>query len=403
MGITQIKKLLILALFVKSIFTLKLREENSNNVKNSIKEQEQESEKIAGQLNGKINLKGTSGKHKKIHSSNTNNISSKSKVESRSKISPTESTEPQPTGNTKVQNYNSPILAELWVKYFKYTNSELNIKTPKNFFVNSGFYQQTRLFPNEDVSKGKEFIRNKNYFYLSVFKNALVFNSSKKIKMQRNVDIFNISDLANIYENANVAKGGIEDFGNFDEGFCLKFNTMDQKRSIYIVCMDSLSEKTKIKNLARALKIEDQHKNGIYLIDNADNQIQNKESISSLFGPKKEKDHSIIHETFADGYWIMLQNWSQCSLKCGGGISTLQRMCIPPKKGGKPCEGKAILTKSCNPQPCPRVYGTSENMENRKNTEVMKPIVKIMPFTNVPQRYTLCKIKESDMMIYFLA
>merc|ERR1711957_1009442 len=98
-----------------------------------------------------------------------------------------------------------------------------------------------------------------------------------------------------------------------------------------------------------------------------------------------------------------LQNWSQCSLKCGGGVSTLQRMCIPPKKGGKPCEGKAILTKDCNKQPCPSAYGKSENIENRKNTEVMKPIVKIMPFTNTPQRYTLCKIKESDMMIYFLS
>lgn len=76
-------------------------------------------------------------------------------------------------------------------------------------------------------------------------------------------------------------------------------------------------------------------------------------------------------------------------------------MCIPHKKGGKPCQGKPILTKECNKQPCPKVFGTSEDLKDKKNTEVMKPIVKVMPFTNVPQRYTLCKIKESDMMIYF--
>ena len=285
--ITQIKKLLILALLVKNVFPLKLTSENSNNIKNTIKETETETEetKIAGKLNTQLILKGTSEKHKKSQrlreienegrvknnnfQSTTNNISSNkaTKLETKAKINQPENS--QPTTNTKVQNYNSPILAELWVKYFKYTNSELNVKTPKNFFVNSGFYQQTRIYPNEDITKGNEFIKDKNYFYLSVFKNSLVFNSSKKIQMQRNIDIFTISEIGNIYESEKTAKGGIEDFGNFDEGFCLKFNILDQKRSIYIICMDSLSEKTKIKNLARSLKIEDQHTKGVYLIDNA--------------------------------------------------------------------------------------------------------------------------------------
>lgn len=108
--------------------------------------------------------------------------------------------------------------------------------------------------------------------------------------MQRNVDSFSIHEIASVFENEKIPKGGIEDFGNFDEGFCLKFNIMDQKRSIYILCFDSLSEKTKIKQIARALKIDEQHKNGIYLIDpSTNNSNQNKESISSLFGPKSER------------------------------------------------------------------------------------------------------------------
>merc|ERR1712032_660383 len=44
--------------------------------------------------------------------------------------------------------------------------------------------------------------------------------------------------------------------------------------------------------------------------------------------------------------------------------------------------------------------GTNEELNAKKNTEILKPIVKIMPFTNHPQRFTLCKIKESDMMIF---
>jgi hypothetical protein len=59
--------------------------------------------------------------------------------------------------------------------------------------------------------------------------------------------------------------------------------------------------------------------------------------------------------SLTDGYWIVLQMWSQCTLKCGGGKSFLQRMCVPPKDGGKPCEGEAILSKDCNKQPCPGV------------------------------------------------
>merc|ERR1711957_707435 len=213
-------------------------------------EGESEESEIAGKLNllGKIYLKGTSEKHKKLNTRTTNtNLLTKAKVETKAKTQiqthAPETTQPQPTGNTKTQNYDSLLLTQLWVKYFKYTNAELNVKTPKTFFVNSGFYQQTKLYPNADISKGDEFIKNKNFFYLSVFKNSLVFKSSKKNQMQKNVDIFTISEIANIFENERTPKGGIEDFGNFDEGFCLKFNILDQKRSIYIICMDSLSQK----------------------------------------------------------------------------------------------------------------------------------------------------------------
>jgi len=101
-------------------------------------------------------------------------------------------------------------------------------------------------------------------------------------------------------------------------------------------------------------------------------------------------------QSITDGYWIILQNWSQCTLKCGGGKSYLQRMCVPPKNGGKPCEGKPIIEKDCNRQPCPKVEGTK--MKNTNNTQTLKPIVKIMPFSTRPQRYTKCVIKEGDMM-----
>merc|ERR1711957_621771 len=124
-----------------------------------------------------------------------------------------------------------------------------------------------------------------------------------------------------------------------------------------------------------------------------------KETLSDLFGNKKP-NRDDKNTSPKDGYWLTLQEWSQCSKKCDSGTSTFQRMCIPPKKGGKACQGNAILVKPCNKQACPKVKSTSEEMRSKNNTQILKPIVKIMAFSNTPQRYTLCKIKESDMMIF---
>jgi len=130
------------------------------------------------------------------------------------------------------------------------------------------------------------------------------------------------------------------------------------------------------------------HKAKLELGDSA-NLKKNNGGISVVMDAKKDQGLS-------DGYWIVLQTWSQCTLKCGGGKSYLQRMCVPPKKGGKPCAGKGIIDKDCNIQPCPKVEATI--MQNTNNTQLLKPIVKIMPFSTRPQRYSKCVIKEGDMM-----
>ncbi len=117
----------------------------------------------------------------------------------------------------------------------------------------------------------------------------------------------------------------------------------------------------------------------------------NPSKIDSIKSVSKKKNSAI------DGYWIVLQNWSQCTLKCGGGKSFLQRMCVPPKNGGKPCLGESIVEKDCNTHPCPKVGKTTESLK-RNNTRILKPLVKIMSFSNRPQRYSKCVIKEGDML-----
>lgn len=231
--------------------------------------------------------------------------------------------------------------------------------------------------------------------------------------MQRIMATFLIRDIEDVWEDPNVKKGGITDFGNFDEGYCLKITTKDAGKTNWIVCFETIDEKEMALELTRDLKIQDQHKNGKMLIAPDDLKKSNKKyTISGLFAKEKRDDNGEDKEKEkvpVDGYWMILQNWSQCNLKCGGGTSTLHRMCVPPKNGGKPCVGQAITHRPCNTQPCPAngENGGADPLFNHygangsdKNTEVKKPIIKIMPFTNSPQRYTPCKIKESDLFIF---
>jgi len=96
-----------------------------------------------------------------------------------------------------------------------------------------------------------------------------------------------------------------------------------------------------------------------------------------------------------DGYWILLQDWTTCSLNCGGGTSYQHWMCVPPKKGGKACSGKPIRTRSCNTQKCPEI-NTLLRLTNGTVTSTGKLIVKSGPFSSRPQRYSKCLIKDND-------
>lgn len=193
--------------------------------------------------------------------------------------------------------------------------------------------------------------------------------------------------------------------GKLAEGYCLKILTKDQNMSIYVICLDTNEEREILFTKLRALKIMSQHQNGefVFLKANGTNGKKNKkkqqQTLSDMMNDhKKVKENKV--GALSDGYWIVLQNWSQCSKKCDGGTSTFQRMCIPPKQGGKPCVGDAVMVKPCNTKPCPHAIEDKEALAKNQHVEILKPIVKIMPFTNHPQRFTLCKIKESDMMIF---
>ena len=165
-----------------------------------------------------------------------------------------------------------------------------------------------------------------------------------------------------------------------------------------VLCLDNQGNMINLIKTIKQLVINMQRASGQVLLKKDNNPF----STDDLMGRKNEKDKLIKEQLTGgtadklsiklslgpiDGYWITLQGWSTCSLKCGGGTQSYHRMCVPPKNGGRPCRGDAVLNKKCNEQPCPGIK--NPNQEKDKDHETAKPIVRVMPFSSRYQKYTV--------------
>ena len=102
----------------------------------------------------------------------------------------------------------------------------------------------------------------------------------------------------------------------------------------------------------------------------------------------------------SEPYWILAQDWSTCSLKCGGGTMTLHRICVRPNGEGS-CKGSDTITRVCNTDPCPGITDVT-NKENNK-IKTAKPIVRVLPFSKRYQSYTVSiKILNKYLNIIYL-
>jgi len=188
------------------------------------------------------------------------------------------------------------------------------------------------------------------------------------------VDSLNI-DLINPVPEDEPMKGGVKDLGNFDEGNCIELSAIipksynkdfDPSNNLsgitqkWILCSDSVASKGELLSLLLKTKTTSQRAHD--RIMTADQMGKPKVAKFDLsFGKKKPapptskagaKQEEVKER---EGYWVMLQDWTKCSLSCGGGQSFQQWMCVPPQNGGKPCDGEAVRTKPCNTQECPEV------------------------------------------------
>lgn len=309
----------------------------------------------------------------------------------------------------------APLYYQGWIKYFNYDKQTSDSKStmPKFFFKNEEFAKQGNLTEEKKNEKdifGLLHIPNESSFWGVVYPDRLNIVSKRgDSAFLSTVDSLSFDLIHSIPDDAHNL-GGIKDKLKFAEGYCFEVNIREPTESnfhlteehpipekgtdkVWIICSDSEETKEKFMNVLIKLRLKKQHKAGLWLKKFDDKK---KPVLSNLFAKPEKNDIGKVSSVF-DGYWVLLQDWSTCTLKCGGGLQYQHLMCVPPKKGGKPCEGEAVRTKPCNVDPCPTVTEADEKILPKKANEVFgKPIVKVMPISSRPLRYDKCHIKESD-------
>ena len=301
-----------------------------------------------------------------------------------------------------------------WAKYFHYDNG-VKAEKPTEFFQNNAFYDQRVLKEdrnNEDEDGRPAYIPSKFHFFLKLTRDSLIVLSSQQNKLQRVVDSMQV-DLIKPIPKDDMYKGGVQKLGEFDEGNCFQVLTtipdggsaeigFDSANDMgvnqnWVICFDKREDRDILMKQLIQIKLIKQKVRGTSL----STKKEEKPHASAFLKPKIklniERYNGPDKNVDKDGFWVLLQDWSPCSMKCGGGIETQQWICNPPLKGGKPCQGQPIRTRPCNTQPCPTVSGRSSSEQN-KDEKTFQPILKSLPWSSRLQRYLECEVKETDVL-----
>lgn len=296
---------------------------------------------------------------------------------------------------------NVKILFQGWAKYFK---SSSKINSPREFFQNNQYFNQ-RYPVNVSQSSdkyGSFVIPEASNFFVVLYRNQLSIYSARDEIFRHSVDNLEVDTIGPVPED-QLMKGAINQLGNFKAGFCFRvatkvpagFQSKTLENKFWIFCLENQSQQESLSNSLAKLKVMLQRSKGEIV-----SQASAQEDLLEDGSVKDESSPSNLN----DGRLVLLQDWSDCTLKCGGGKSFQQWMCIPAKKGGKPCAGDLIREKECNIQPCPEISlanNLNDSKESLLGSKLDKPpVVKVARFSKRYNRYTKCIVKETDIFSF---
>jgi hypothetical protein len=177
---------------------------------------------------------------------------------------------------------------------------------------------------------------------------------------------------------SNKFEGGIEDHGDFDEGYCFKIKTYKLTQLVWILCTYTREEKINWMNSLYKLK---------ELYDTKPKPVDDRSIKQMMEALKKGISPEIMEniKSVTEPTWIAISEWSQCSKQCGGGKAYLQRICAMPNGAASTCLGERILEQDCNTDPC---YSHGQDLGT-----------KFIPVSRKPNKYERCIIKEGDLSL----
>jgi len=298
---------------------------------------------------------------------------------------------------------NIEVLYQGWGYYFHEINTVT--KSPKNLFQNNEYFGQRVLAGNKNQKDkhGNLSIPTRSSFYSVIYKDAISFYSARSKIERHNVDTLLIRNISPIPEDS-LKDGGVTDLGKIKDYYCLRIKTIvpqswtDPKevssgnksvitdREFWLLCYDKEEDKRRAFSSIVALKVDEQRERDFFI-----STEEIKEENPEDENVKQNKGGSLDK---TDGKLTLLQDWSECTLKCGGGLSYQQWMCVPPKNGGKPCPLPLVKQKECNIQACP--INTKLDEEEDEKSKFKKAKIRIGPYSSRHNRYSKCIIKEGD-------
>merc|ERR1712032_997224 len=214
-----------------------------------------------------------------------------------------------------------------WVRFYKYSGSKQ--LRPSHFFTNPQYNRQvvSKVELTRKDSHGLLNIKDKFEFYAELTKDQLSLLSTRNPQpygdLKHVVDNLMIKYIKHIpKENRN--RSSVNDLGNFKEGKCLqvytrrplkpnmKFNQKTSKAldENWMFCFDNMKSKRKLITYLILLKENQQH-------DEKHAAATKKPSTKELLNKKTKHIEKRKDSKPKDGYWILLQDWTSCSLKCG--------------------------------------------------------------------------------------
>lgn len=288
-----------------------------------------------------------------------------------------------------------------WLKFFTYTPNFYASSIPNKFEFNPGFEAQFSFgrnptFTDKDKDENGFFnIPDDTHFFFVLTRKTLYAMNARRndiAKTYKSIELQWIEptvtgDLVQGY------KGGLEDIGNFREGFC--FRLKSTTNIIWNICADSMDQKEKWMKIIFSLlqNTKSNYKStGDSLVISQEIKLPFQINAGNPPIPENGLPTWVTKNgSKVDGRWVILQDWSQCTQICGGGKQYLQRMCVPPTNGGIPCDGETIMVKDCNTQACPNV------IETEKEGAANPTTIKMQQLSSRPLRYEICVVREGDL------